>query len=134
MTKKILVVDDSFVMRALIKSLVDADLRLEVVGEASNGKEALTMTQQLNPDVILLDIEMPEMDGIEFMKRAKLLTPAKIIIISSVVDGGSEPLEQVRQLGAFAVIEKPSGSMSLDLEQKRGHEIVKALRSATGLQ
>lgn len=133
MTKKILVVDDSFLMRALIKSLVDADMRLEVVGDAANGKLALEQVKKLKPDVILLDIEMPEMNGIEFLKRVKLLSPAKVIVISSVVQPGSTQVTEAIHLGAFAVIEKPSGAMSLDLEQKKGHEIVRALRKATGL-
>lgn len=133
MTKKVLVVDDSFVMRALIKSLVDADMRLEVVGEAANGKIALEQVKALKPDVILLDIEMPEMDGLEFLKRVKLLSAAKVIVISSVVQDGSPQVMEANKLGAFAVIEKPSGAMSLDLEQKKGHHIVRALRKATGL-
>ena len=67
MTKKILVVDDSFVMRTLIKDILSVDSELQVVGEAVNGIETLEKVRQLQPDVVLLDIEMPGMDGIECM-------------------------------------------------------------------
>ena len=131
--KKVLVVDDSFVMRTLIKDIVSSDPDLEVVGDAANGKLALEAAKKLNPNVILLDIEMPEMDGLECLKRLKLLSAAKVIIISSVAQTGSPQALQARRDGAADVIAKPSGAMSLDLAAKKGHEIVKAVRRAAGL-
>ena len=133
MAKKVLVVDDSFVMRTLIKNIVEADTDLNVVGEAGNGKLALDAVKTLNPDVILLDIEMPEMDGLECLKRLKLVSAAKVIIISSVAQTGSPQAMQARKDGAVDVIAKPSGAMSLDLAAKKGHDIVKAIRKAVGL-
>jgi two-component system, chemotaxis family, protein-glutamate methylesterase/glutaminase len=131
--KKVLVVDDSFVMRTLIKDIVSADPDLEVVGDAANGKLALEAAKKLSPNIILLDIEMPEMDGLECLKRLKLLSAAKVIIISSVAQTGSPQALQARRDGAVDVIAKPSGAMSLDLAAKKGHEIVKAIRRAAGL-
>jgi two-component system chemotaxis response regulator CheB len=134
MAKKVLIVDDSFVMRTLIKDIVSADPDLEVVGTAANGKLALEAAKQHSPDVILLDIEMPEMDGLECLKRLRLVSKAKVIIVSSVAQTGSPQALQARRDGAADVIAKPSGAMSLDLADKKGHDIVKAVRLAVGLR
>jgi len=133
MTKTILVVDDSFVMRTLIKDIVSSDPELQVVGEAANGIETLEKVKQLQPDLLLLDIEMPGMDGIECMKRLKLLSPCKVVVVSSVTQVGSPQAMEARKLGAFDVISKPSGALSLDLRAKKGSDIVKVSRRALGL-
>lgn len=133
MSKKILVVDDSFMMRTLITDIVSADPDLKVVGDAENGKVALEKAKALAPDVILMDIEMPEMSGLEALKRLTLVSKAKVIIISSVAQIGSPQAMEARKLGAFGVIPKPSGSMSLDIAQKKGSEIVQTVRRAVGL-
>jgi two-component system chemotaxis response regulator CheB len=133
MAKKVLVVDDSFVMRTLIKNIIAVDPDLEVVGDASNGVLALEKAKQLTPDLILLDIEMPEMDGIECLKHLRLSSSAQVVIISSVAQIGSPQALEARRLGARDVIAKPSGAMSLDLKDKKGHDIIKAARRAVGL-
>lgn len=133
MATKVLVVDDSFVMRTLMKDIISADPDLQVVGEAGNGVEALEAVKKHAPQVVMLDIEMPQMDGIECMKRLKLVSPAKVIIVSSVAQTGSPQALEARRLGAADVIAKPSGAMSLDLKAKKGHDIVKAVRKAAGL-
>lgn len=133
MSKTVLIVDDSFMMRTLVKDIVAADPDLKVVGDAENGKVALDKVKELKPDAVLLDIEMPEMDGLEALKRMSLISKAKVIILSSVAQVGSPQAMEARKLGAFAVIPKPSGSMSLDIAQKKGSEIVQTLRKAVGL-
>lgn len=133
MSKTVLIVDDSFMMRTLVKDIVAADPELKVVGDAENGKVALDKVKELKPDAVLLDIEMPEMDGLEALKRMSLISKAKVIILSSVAQVGSPQAMEARKLGAFAVIPKPSGSMSLDIAQKKGSEIVQTLRKAVGL-
>lgn len=130
MSKNILVVDDSFIMRALIKEIVESDPDLKVVAEADNGKTGLLKARECRPDLILLDIEMPEMSGLEMLKRLLLLGKWKVIIVSSVGQAGSAQAIEARRLGAYDVIAKPSGAMSLDLAEKRGHEIVTAIRKA----
>lgn len=134
MTKKrILIVDDSFVMRALLKGIVTSDPDLEVAGEATNGLEALQQVKELSPDLVLLDIEMPHMDGIECLKRLRLLSKVPVIIVSSVAQAGSPQAVEARKFGAAEVIAKPSGAMSLDLNAKKGHEIVTASRRVLGI-
>ena len=130
---KVMVVDDSFVMRTLVKDILSSDKDLQVVGEAANGAEALENVKKCSPDIILLDIEMPIMNGLECLKRLKLVSSAKVIIISSVAQTGSPQALEARRLGAVDVISKPSGAMSLDLKSKKGHDIVKAARRAVGL-
>jgi two-component system chemotaxis response regulator CheB len=133
MTKKVLIVDDSYIMRTLIKSILTSDKEFEIVGDAQDGVVALEQIRKLKPDVVMLDIEMPNMDGIECLKKITLISRAKVIIISSVAQTGSPRALQARQLGAFEVLSKPSGAMSLDLTEKRGSEIVQASRRACGL-
>ena len=133
MVKKVLVVDDSFIMRTMIRDMIAADSDFEVVGDAADGLKALEKVKALKPDVVLLDIEMPNMDGLECLKKIRILSPAKVVIISSVAQTGSPRAIQARQLGAFDVIAKPSGAMSLDLRQKKGSAIVQATRLACGL-
>jgi two-component system, chemotaxis family, protein-glutamate methylesterase/glutaminase len=133
MAKSVLIVDDSFIMRTLIKDIVESDPDLEVVALAENGRTGLELTREHKPDLILLDIEMPEMSGIEMLKRLMLLGRHKVVVVSSVGQAGSSQALEARRLGAADVIAKPSGAMSLDLAEKRGHDIVKAARTALGL-
>lgn len=130
---KVMVVDDSTMIRKMIKDILSADPDLVIEGAAANGEVALEKVKDLDPDVILLDIEMPVMDGIEFMKHLKLISHAKVIVLSKLTQAGSRATLQAKELGAVDVIEKPSGTVSLDLEEKKGHEIVKAIRKAMEL-
>lgn len=133
MVKKVLVVDDSFVMRTLIKNIIEVDPELQVVGDAANGVQALEKAKSLTPDVILLDIEMPEMNGLACLKHLRLTSSAQVVIISSIAQVGSPQALEARRLGARDVIAKPSGAMSLDLKSKKGHDIITATRKAAGL-
>jgi len=133
MTKRVMVVDDSMIMRTMLKDIVSADSELDVVGDACDGEMALKKVKELKPDLILLDIEMPKMNGVECLKRLKLTSSAKVIIISSVAQAGSKMASDVRSLGAADVIPKPSGATSLDIKAKKGHEITKTVRKVLGL-
>lgn len=132
--RRVLVVDDSFIMRRLVHEIVESDPDLTVCGSAENGKVALAMVRSQKPDVILLDIEMPEMSGLETLRRLGLRSPSKVVILSSLVaaEDAAERVEALR-LGAFAAVGKPSGAVSLDLKQHRASEIVATIRRATNL-
>lgn len=125
---RVLVVDDSTLMRRVIAGLVAACPGAEVVGEAADGIEALEQAARLQPDVILLDIEMPRMDGLDFLKQARLRTAARVIVISSVAHPGSDACRQALEFGAQDVLAKPSGVVSLDLAEKRRAVLEDVLR------
>lgn len=118
-----MVVDDSPLMGLVVRNLFSDDPNVQIAGYAKNGKEALDKLDELKPDLILLDIEMPVMDGFEFLPRAKLKSRAKVLILSSIATAGSEVAAKARKLGADAVINKPSGAVSLDLKAKTGSEL-----------
>ena len=119
-----LVVDDSFLMRSTIRKIVESDNRFVHVDEAHNGAEALEKIKLKEYDLILLDIEMPVMDGIEFMKRSKVHTDAPVIIISSLARIDSLEVQKALHFGAYDVVAKPTGVLSLGMEQEKAGEIL----------
>jgi CheY-like chemotaxis protein len=131
--KTILVVDDSPLMRRLISEVVDADPDLRVVDVAENGRVALQKVRQHRPDCVLLDVEMPELSGLDTMRRLRLRSPAKIVILSHLGVEGSQVRAQAFRLGAAAVIDKPTASVSPDLRTSRGAIIQQTLRRVLGL-
>jgi two-component system chemotaxis response regulator CheB len=133
MPHSVLIVDDSGLMRNTIRQIVAIDPELEVAGEAEDGAVALEKIRALKPDVVLLDIEMPKLDGIAVLKRARLTSTAKVIILSSLAQLGSPQALEARRIGAADVIAKPSGTISLDLKAKRGSDILRAIRTVLGL-
>ena len=127
--KRVLVVDDSFITRNVVRQIVESDPDLEVVDTAENGVVALEKVRRMKPDVVLLDIEMPEMSGLETLRQLGLRSPCKVVILSNYVGKAhsAERTEALR-LGAVAAIAKPSGSAGLDLRQMRESNIVTVLR------
>ena len=134
MVERVLVVDDSLLLRAVVSAIIASDEAFEVVGEAVDGQAALDKARELKPDLILLDIEMPRMDGIEALKHLSLISTARVVIVSSAAQVGSDQALEAISLGAAAVVAKPSGALSMDLDAKRGHEIVQGARKAVGLE
>lgn len=103
--KKILIVDDASFMRMIIKDILIQD-GYEVVGEAENGIEAIEMYNEFSPDIVLMDITMPQMDGIEALKKIKSINNnAKIIMCSAM--GQQEMVIESIQAGAEEFIVKP---------------------------
>jgi two-component system, chemotaxis family, protein-glutamate methylesterase/glutaminase len=131
--KKVMIVEDSNVMRLVIRNMINTNPNLTVVKTASNGKEALEALPTTPLDLILLDLEMPEMGGLEFLRLARLKTRAKIVILSSIAIEGSSVVSQARSLGADGVISKPSGPVSYDLEEKRGSEFWQVIHKLLGI-
>ena len=130
MPHKVMIVDDAAMMRLVISNFIAPLSEFEIVASASNGKAALEQLKK-HPDLelILLDIEMPEMDGLEFLRHAKLRTRAKIVILSSVAVAGSPHAAKARELGADAIVTKPSGAVSMDLAEKRGSQLVQTMKT-----
>jgi len=135
MEHKVLIVDDSVMMRTVIRGFVTKMPEFTAVAFAENGKKALEeLDKHKDLSLILLDIEMPEMDGLEFLRYAKLKSKAKIVILSSVALSGSPYAAKARELGADAIVTKPSGAVSLDLVDKRGGELSQVMRQLVGLR
>ena len=112
----VLIVDDSALMRNLISKMVEATPGLVVADKAMNGRFALEKIPRVNPDVIVLDLEMPEMNGIEFLKeRKKADITIPVVILSSIARRGAEITMEALSLGASDFIQKPSGSISEDI-------------------
>lgn len=117
----VLVVDDSALMRNLISKIIEATPGLRVADKAMNGVFALQKIPRCDPDAIVLDIEMPEMNGIEFLKeRRRLALDIPVIILSSLAKEGAAVTMEALALGASDFITKPSGSVSSDIHTVAG--------------
>jgi two-component system, chemotaxis family, protein-glutamate methylesterase/glutaminase len=127
---RVMLVDDSSMMRSILRSIVENVDGFSVVAEAEDGIDALARLHESAVDVILLDIEMPRMDGLSFLAASRVITVAPIIVVSSVVYPMSAILVRALRLGADDVVPKPSGVVSLDMEASRGAALVDALLRA----
>ena len=121
---RVLIVDDSALMRNLVSRMLNAESDITVVGTAMNGRFALQKLQKLQPDIIVLDIEMPEMNGLEFLEeRRKQHIDVPVVILSSVAERGAKVTMDALSLGASDFILKPSGSVSVDVHKVGAHLI-----------
>ena len=108
---KVLIVDDAIVVRILVGNTISKDPDLEFVGKAENGKVALEKISELKPDVVVLDIEMPEMDGLEVLKALKERgMPTKVIMFSTYTTVGAQHTFEALELGAADFVPKPSSA------------------------
>ena len=104
----VLVVDDSATMRALIRHALSQDPEIRVVGEASNPFEAREKMKALDPDVVTLDVEMPNMNGIDFLQKIMQLRPTPVIMVSNLTAPGAAVTLAALEIGAFDCVAKPS--------------------------
>jgi len=123
----VLVVDDSAFMRKLISELVDGSGDFRVIATARNGVDALTKIHALDPDIVTLDIEMPELDGLDTLGYIMSETPRPVVMLSAA--GGEALTLRALELGALDFVRKPAGHISLDLEPVR-EQLLGALRAA----
>jgi len=122
---KVLIVDDSSFMRQELTRIIASDPEIEVVGTAFDGVQAIKKAEQLKPDVITLDIEMPQMDGLTALKHIMISNPTPVVVISSVTQRGAEQTFEALRLGAVEIIAKPSGTISLNIKQQSNIIIAK---------
>ena len=106
--RKVLIVDDSKLMRLLLNNIIDSMKYFSEIYEAENGREALDLLELNKVDLILLDIEMPVMDGVEALKEIRLKHDVKVIIVSSLAQLGSSYSVKVKQLSACLLYTSPS--------------------------
>lgn len=128
-----LVVDDSALMRKLVsKILVDGGI--EVLHAARDGEEALSWLRKVGmdgPNVITLDVEMPRMNGVEFLKTVMRERPTPVVMLSSLTEAGADVTMQCLALGAVDCLQKPSGSISVDLEKLEAQIVAKVRAAST---
>ena len=128
-----LIVDDSAMMRRMLRGILASDARFQVVGEAVDGAAGLTAQAELRPDLTLLDLEMPVLDGIGFLAEWALRGHGQVIVVSSAAHPGSAAALEVLRRGAWAAVAKPSGALSPDIAARAGAEILATAREAAGI-
>ncbi|MDD2740831.1 MAG: chemotaxis response regulator protein-glutamate methylesterase [Rhodocyclaceae bacterium] len=131
MKTKVLVVDDSALMRGLLTEMINTATDMEVVGAAPDAVVAREMIKSLNPDVLTLDVQMPKMDGLEFLERLMRLRPMPVVMVSAYTQTGSDTTLKALELGAFDFIGKPRADGQNSMEAY-AEELVDKLRAAKG--
>ncbi len=114
---RVLVVDDSALVRKIITDILQSDPHITVVGTANNGKSAVYKNQELDPDVITMDIEMPVMDGLSALKEIIETRPRPVIMMSVLTQHGADATFRALELGAVDFIPKPSSMLSLSVDE-----------------
>ena len=128
---RVLIVDDSAFMRRMTTQIVDASGEFVVVGTARNGYDALKQVHELDPDIVTLDVDMPELDGLGTLGYIMSETPRAVVMLSAGRTGsGQEATLRALELGAVDFVLKPSGSISLDIATV-GERLLNALRAAS---
>lgn len=107
MTIKVLIVDDSALIRGVMKEIISSQPDMEVVGVAPDPIVARDLIKQTNPDVLTLDVEMPRMDGLDFLEKLMRLRPMPVLMVSSLTERGSEITLRALELGAVDFVTKP---------------------------
>jgi two-component system chemotaxis response regulator CheB len=136
MSIRVLVVDDSAFMRRVISEAIAAEPDMEVAGQAVNGLDALIKVEQLQPDVVTLDVEMPEMDGLTALRHLMARYPRPVVMLSSLTQAGAVTTIRALTIGAVDFVAKPSGAISLDFRRVREelvHKVRIAARARVGI-
>jgi two-component system chemotaxis response regulator CheB len=126
---KVLIVDDSALIRSVLKEIINSHADLEVVGQAPDPISAREMIKQLNPDVLTLDVEMPRMNGLEFLEKLMRLRPMPVVMVSSLTERGNDVTLKALELGAVDFITKPRVGM-IDGMNAQVYEIGEKIRTA----
>ena len=127
---RVVVVDDSALVRSLLSEIINRQVDMECVGAANDPLIAREMIRELNPDVITLDVEMPRMDGIDFLARLMRLRPMPVVMISTLTDRGAEVTLRALELGATDFVAKPRLGLANGLTEL-SEQIVEKIRVAS---
>jgi len=126
---KVMIVDDSALVRQVVSQTLAADPGIEVIGTAADPLFALQKMKSLWPDVLVIDIEMPRMDGITFLKKIMAERPTPVVVCSSLAEKGAQASFEALSAGAVSIITKPKLGLKSFLEDS-SNDIVQAVRSA----
>lgn len=127
---KVLIIDDSAFMRRVISDIINSDNRCQVVGEARNGKEGLKLAQELMPDVITLDVQMPVMNGLEMLVELNKVNPIPVIMLSTLMKEGGYETIQALELGAYDFVKKPDSIFKIDSDEVKIELIDKIIEAS----
>ncbi len=130
---RVLIVDDSAFMRKVLSDMIDTEESLSVVGTATDGKDALAKIEQLNPDVVTLDVEMPIMNGISCLKEIMKRFPRPVIMLSSGTEHGAELTIRALDEGAVDFIAKPKNIFDIKNDKKK-NEIIEKITIAKNIK
>lgn len=129
---KVLVVDDSALMRRRITAALEADPAIEVVGQAADPYEARDRIAELRPDLLTLDVEMPRMDGITFLRKLMRYQPMPVVVVSAYTEEGTVRALEALDAGALEVVPKPSDGAGFGVLGEELRRIVRHLDPRTG--
>ncbi len=130
---RVIVVDDSALVRSLLAEIINRQRDMECIGTANDPLVAREMIRELNPDVITLDVEMPRMDGIDFLGRLMRLRPMPVVMISTLTERGAEVTMRALELGAIDFVAKPRVGLANGLNEL-ATQIVDKIRVAAVAQ
>lgn len=130
---RVLIAEDSPTVRHYLMTLLSEAPGLEVVGEARDGREAIRLAEELRPDIISMDISMPQLDGLEATRQIMTQCPTPIVVVSGLVDQDVDLSFRALQAGALAVIPKPPDRQSADFNRKR-QELIKTLTAMASVR
>jgi len=114
---KVMIVDDSALIRSVMREIIGSQSDMEVVGVAPDPIVARDMIRQTNPDVLTLDVEMPRMDGLDFLEKLMRLRPMPVVMVSSLTERGSEITMRALELGAVDFVTKPKISIQSGMHE-----------------
>ena len=123
---KVLLVEDSAVAINIYEKMLNSSAHIEVIGKAKNGKEGLNLVKQLKPNVICTDLQMPEMDGLEFTKQVMAKYPTPILVLSNTVQKSNvDNIYEVMKAGAVDVMAKPQTAANGNSNSMQNELVVK---------
>lgn len=129
--KRVLIVDDSAYIRKVLKQILNKSPYLEVIGSASNGREALELAEELKPDVITTDLIMPDMDGVEFIREQMKRNPVPIVVVSIASESGSLALKALEE-SAVSFVQKPT-ALATERVYEMTEELIHAVKGAANI-
>src|SRR5262245_64686608 len=126
---RVLIIDDSALVRSLLTEIINREPDLEAIGAAPDPLVAREMIRALNPDVLTLDIEMPKMDGLDFLEKLMRLRPTPVVMVSTLTERGAQATIRALELGAVDFVAKPKIGIAAGLHELAS-ELVDKIRVA----